>query len=104
VVGGFLVSAERVPDLEALGVRDSKLLSVARREELYERLGSVGERFSLALTPGRVDRYVARGALNRLEAVAFARLVRRTRPGRVYLDACDPLAPRFGRVVARLSV
>jgi ribonuclease HII len=103
VAGGFLIRADRLAELGSLGLRDSKLLSRSRREALYRELGSVGQRVSVALGPGRIDRYVNRGRLNHLEARAFARLIRRTRPSRVFLDACDPVAHRFGRLVARLS-
>ncbi len=105
VVGGFLIREERLGELERLGVRDSKVLSAARREELYASLATLGTRWSVALSPRTIDRRVGRegGGLNRLEAEAFARIVRRTRPARAHLDACDPVAARFGRLVARLS-
>ncbi len=105
VVGGFLVREDRLKDLVRLGVRDSKLLSPARREELFGSLAEVGSRLSVSLSPREIDAHVGRGdgGLNRLEAEAFARIVRRARPGWAYLDACDPVAERFGRRVAALA-
>jgi ribonuclease HII len=103
VVGGFLCPISTIERLPALGVRDSKLLSPARREEVYQSLADVGQRVSIALDPATIDRAVRRGGLNLLEAQAFARLVKRHRPDRVELDACDVNAPRFGRTVARLA-
>jgi ribonuclease HII len=41
--------------------------------------------------------------LNQLEARAFAQMIERMRPDRSYIDACDANAPRFGRLVRRLS-
>jgi ribonuclease HII len=97
VVGGFLVDAERIPELAEIGVRDSKRLTPQRREEIFAGLPGIGRSFFLPLPPSAVDRAVARGGLNDLELSAFARLVRSARPDIAYADACDPVAERFGR-------
>jgi ribonuclease HII len=97
VVGGFLVDAGRIPELGEIGVRDSKLLTPARREEIFSELPRIGRPLFLPLAPSAVDRAVARGRLNELELSAFARLVRQSRPDIAYADACDPVAARFGR-------
>lgn len=103
VVGAFLCPQGRLEILRELGARDSKLLPRAQRERVYRRLQGVGQCVSIALEPARIDRYVARGGLNRLEAEAFARLVRSTGPREVFVDACDTDPDRFGRLVHRLS-
>ena len=103
VVGGFLVSEQRTERLRELGVRDSKQLSAARREEVYRFLAREGRRFSIALPPTRIDAFVRHGRLNELEARAFGRLVRRSGAHRVIVDACDPVAERFGRAIRTWS-
>jgi ribonuclease HII len=103
VVGGFLTTSERLPALRALGVRDSKELSPIRRSEIFEHLPDLGRCVSLRLSPLTIDAAVRTGSLNRLEARAFAQLTRQTRPSRIYIDACDPVAERFGREVAGLA-
>ena len=100
VVGGFLMDAHRVPELVEIGVRDSKRLTPARREEIFAALPGLGRSFVCALPPQEVDRAVARHRLNHLELTAFARLVREARPDTAYADACDPVAARFGRRLA----
>ncbi len=100
VVGGFLVGEEDLPRLAGLGAKDSKLLRPRVRREVYRRLATVGRRFSTAAAPEEIDRAVRHHELNLLEARLFGRLVRRARPGRVVVDACDPVAARFGRRVA----
>lgn len=107
VVGGFALRADRLDSLVAAGVRDSKQLSPERRETVYAALGRLGRRFSVPLPPSVVDAHVRRGRLNHLEAEVFGRLVRRAGPSAVYVDACDPVAERFGREVlswARLDI
>jgi ribonuclease HII len=103
VVGGFVLPAPRLPELVAIGVRDSKLLTAARRSELFAALAELGRRLSVTLPPAAVDAAVARGELNLLEARAFAHLVHRARASVAYVDACDPVAVRFGRTVAALA-
>jgi ribonuclease HII len=103
VVGGFLVDADRIPELTAIGVRDSKTLSAARREEIYATLPSIGRSWAIPLPPRTVDRAVHRGKLNDLELDAFAKVVRQARPDMAFADACDPVAERFGRRLGAAS-
>ncbi|MGI0133109.1 MAG: ribonuclease HII [Thermoplasmata archaeon] len=103
VVGGFVLGRERERRLLDLGVADSKTLSPRRREEIFAALEDVGQRLTVTLTPKHLDPWVREGKLNELEARAFARLVRRARPTEVHVDACDPVAPRFGARVLTLS-
>lgn len=103
VVGGFLVDADRIPELTEIGVRDSKRLSPARREEIFSTLPGIGEPFVLPLPARSVDRAVRFGRLNELELDAFARLVRSAQPDMAFADACDPVAERFGRRLGEAS-
>jgi ribonuclease HII len=102
VVGAFLIEEGREDELRATGVKDSKQLSALRREEVRSRLGELGECRAVALPPRTVDRYVARGGLNRLELETFGALVRALRPDVAFVDACDPDAARFGRRLSAL--
>ncbi len=103
VVGGFVAERSRLHELSALGVRDSKLLSPVRRENLYEALQDLGERIAIEIPPSQIDTAVARNQLNLLEANVFARLVRRAEAEEVFVDACDPRAERFGQRVRSIS-
>lgn len=103
VVGGFAIPSQAVPSLRALGVRDSKTLLPAKREALYAELLRRGRARTVVLPPARIDPMVERGGLNRLEADAFAELVRAFDPEEARVDACDTSAARFGRIVRALS-
>jgi ribonuclease HII len=103
VVGGFLISADRIDELGPLGAKDSKLLTPRARERVFAALASVGTRAHIALSPRTVDRAVGHGRLNELEAESFARLVRELAPSVAYVDACDPNERRFGLRVSRLA-
>jgi ribonuclease HII len=103
VIGGLLVREDRLVELPSLGVRDSKQLSPRARREVYARLPQLGRCASVSFAPAEIDPWVEKGGLNHLEAQGFAQLIRRLRPHRVVLDACDPVAERFGREVEALS-
>jgi ribonuclease HII len=103
VVAAFAVPADRLEDVPATGAKDSKRLPPGAREAVYGRLERLGACRSVAIPPRTIDRSVARGQLNRLEAQAFARLLRAVAPGVAYVDACDVDAARFGRIVAALA-
>ncbi len=103
VVAAVVVPAEQLPDVAAVGARDSKQLTPEARERIY---GEIARRWpvrAIALRPREIDRHVARGRLNHLEAGAFARLVRTLAPDRAIVDACDTNADRFGREIVGLS-
>lgn len=103
VVGGFCCEVDDLPEVVAVGARDSKRLSPERRSEVYAHLAAIGTRRSVALAPRTIDRYVADGRLNELELEAFARIVRALRPDVAFVDACDPNAERFGRKLEALA-
>lgn len=103
VVGGFCLSADRLPELIALGARDSKRLTPGARERVFAGLDALGTQAHVVLSPRTVDRAVRRGRLNDLEAEAFAGIVRELSPDVAYVDACDPNERRFGARVARLA-
>ncbi len=103
VVGGFLVRSEHLDRVAAAGACDSKLVGAEERGRIYRRLAHLGRRFSVVLSPSEVDSAVRRGELNLLEARAFGRIVREARPAEAYVDACDPVAERFGRTVAAFA-
>ncbi len=102
LVGAFLVDRDRLDELAATGVTDSKRLSKKRREALITPLSAVGEARWIAIEPAAIDA----GNLNTLEERAFAELIDWARPDRVIIDApCNPRGiPAFAaRLLARLG-
>ncbi len=101
VVGAVAVPRSSLDELAATGARDSKKLSAARREAILARLEAVGTVRSIAAAPDEIDRHVAQGHLNALEARLFGALARPFAPAEARVDACDVNARRFGAAVAR---
>jgi ribonuclease HII len=108
VVGALCVPESDLPLLHDAGVKDSKLLSVAKRNKLdtwiREQAGIRNWVLELYISqPAEIDRAMAMTNLNDHEVTLFATLARKLRTaggGILQLDACDTDAGRFGNNVA----
>lgn len=95
LVVGLVMGAPR--KLARLGVRDSKLLTPARREELDAEIRATADRVELIeVSASELDARMARRSLNVVEVDCFAELARRVEAGTYYVDACDTNPRRFG--------
>jgi len=103
VVAGVLADDERA--LAALGVKDSKKLAPARRETLDLAIrGAAAAVVVRVAEPAELDRAMARGSLNALEAELFAEVLDALGADEAAVDACDVDAKRFGLAVgARMA-
>jgi len=100
VIAGILMKEENLPTLTKLGVKDSKLLSPHRRENLAIEIKRVAEKYSvIKLLPKEIDKVVQTGRklhrLNRLEAQTMAKVIEMLKPDLAYVDASDVLEERF---------
>jgi ribonuclease HII len=101
VVGLVLGAPEK---LSKLGVRDSKLLSPARRTALDAQIREAADRVEvIEVSASELDARMERRSLNVVEVDCFAELARRVPADTYYLDACDTNPRRFGNAfLARL--
>jgi ribonuclease HII len=103
VLGPLVVAAvacRRLKDLESVPVADSKTLSPAEREELY---AIITERFpftTLVIDARDIDILRRCGTMNLVMARSHAAVIKALRPKKAFVDACDVIAPRYGRTVA----
>lgn len=103
VVAGVAVGRGGIERLREIGVRDSKELSPARREEMYGRIVEAADGWHASrIGPSTIDRSVRRHRLNALEAAYMARVISRLGAGAAYVDSCDVDAGRFGRAVSSM--
>lgn len=100
VIAGVLIREEDLSKLRELGVRDSKLLSIRRRETLARQIKSTVLKHAVVkVSPGEIDDVVQNGKklrrLNWLEAQTMAKIIEELVPDKVYVDASDVLEERF---------
>jgi ribonuclease HII len=100
VVAGVAVQTEKMEQLAGLGVKDSKLLTAKKREELYPQILNLVSAFNVQkLQPSEIDVAVDSGRvnhkLNRLEAQTMAKVIDFLNPNEVYVDAADVVEEKF---------
>ncbi len=100
VIAGVSFKEENLPVLKRIGVKDSKLLSPRKREELAAEIVRLAEKVVLLkLAPLEIDRAVSSGRklhkLNRLEAETMAKIINDLKPDEVFVDAADVVEDRF---------
>ena len=83
-----------------IGVRDSKLLTKKRREELYDEINEIADEVLIdKIQPQEINEAMKNGiSLNELEAVRFSKLLdeMQIEPGALYLDSPDVIQEKFG--------
>ncbi|MHA2379763.1 MAG: ribonuclease HII [Candidatus Thorarchaeota archaeon] len=105
VVCGVLLDDEAIPSLTRLNVRDSKVLTPKRRNELAASVRRIAKKVEIRLvTAAEIDRLRRRGiSLNEIEIGQFISVLKKLRPKAAYLDAADVKADRFGDVIGERS-
>lgn len=100
VISIVAIKKEQEQKLADIGVRDSKLLTRARRDELFGKIQKAAlEVLVDQIYPEEINNAMANNiSLNELEAVRFARLFEKlqTHASALYLDSPDVIAQKFG--------
>ena len=100
VIAAVVVEESKLPQLEGLGVRDSKKLTPGRRERLFkEIIRRVDDYAIIIVSPEEID---SRGrTLNELEVEKFVQALNslKVKPDVVYIDAADVKEKRFGEEI-----
>jgi ribonuclease HII len=100
VLGPMVVAAvgcEDLAEIASLGVRDSKLLTPVKREELSAVIRARFPVAVLVIPPEQIDH--RGGTMNRLLVHAHAQVINELHPDTAYVDACDVIAARYGCMV-----
>jgi len=104
VICGVLIEPERMSELTAIGVKDSKLLTPARRIELKDKIEEIVSKTIIrTISAEDIDRLRRHTTLNEIEVVEFASIAKTLGPSELYLDAADVVSERFGVKIGMLS-
>lgn len=98
VMAGVLIDEKKTATLKQIGVKDSKQLITAKRDELFSMILSIADEYSIvSLTPKDVDDALndPKNNLNKLEATASSRIINELKPKRVYIDLPDKNPMRY---------
>jgi ribonuclease HII len=105
VVAGVSIEAADEHKLKTIGVRDSKELSPSRREKLAKEIEKVaGNIFVLKVGPCKIDRMRREGTnMNEIELNKFAEIMNFLLPEKLFVDAPDVNAKRFGEELSAMA-
>ena len=82
-VGGYCCTEEQRVQVKEAGATDSKKLSAKKRVRILAALQEIGVGEVIQFTPQQIDA----GNINTLEEEAFAQLIIKHKPDKVYIDA-----------------
>jgi ribonuclease HII len=105
IVAGVSIEERDVRKLVEIGVKDSKLLSPAKRRKLYPEIRKIAIEFIYErIDPDQIDLVVTSGTrllrLNYLEAQYMAKVLQKLKFDLAYVDCCDTVQKRYGELVA----
>ncbi|MDD5182285.1 MAG: ribonuclease HII [Candidatus Nanoarchaeia archaeon] len=88
VIVGAVFRKSQQKQLLKMGVKDSKLLTPHKREELLPKIEKICQRFKLiSVSPQEIDQRFSIGSnLNKLEAAKFAELINELKPDIAIID------------------
>ena len=84
---GVSIEENKIGKLKELGVKDSKLLSPWKRQELYPKIKKLVKYHLIKITAQEIDMLRSVSNLNRLEARKFAEIIDKLNPNKVIVDA-----------------
>jgi len=98
------VDAGREPELKAIGVKDSKLLSPSARKRLSQQIKNIcAEHACAIITARQLNELMMHHSLNEIEAMKVAELLSqmKTEPKLIIVDSPDTEARRFGQRIRK---
>lgn len=89
VMAGVMVEEENRELLKKLEVKDSKLLTKKRREDLFDKIKDISEYFILIVEPEEIDAALNNPDLNlnKLEGLKIAEIINNLNPDKAIVDA-----------------
>ncbi len=99
IIVGAMTDERSIERLKEAGVKDSKLLSPKRREEIYKKITKFLKYKVVKLTPKKIDTYVKDNHLNELEAVKICEIINDLNPDVAIIDCPSPNKKAFKEFV-----
>lgn len=103
VMAGVSASEKNLKKLETLGIKDSKLLSKERREELYDSIIEIVDGYEIiTVSAQEIDDYNFSGInLNKMEALVAGKIINKLAPAKVWVDSPEPAngGAKFGIMI-----
>ncbi len=105
IMAGVSFKEDILKELKKLGVKDSKLLSEKKREELYKEIIKLAENYKIFIIPPKeIDRFVQSQIfnLNKLEAFYTVKILKLLKPDKAYIDCPTHNTNRYKEYLSSL--
>jgi ribonuclease HII len=101
VIAGVKILKRDEKKLEEIGVKDSKILSPKRREELAREIEKIAKDIVvLRVQPCKIDSYRARGInLDKIEAMKMAQIIEMLDGDKIYVDSLEQNTAKFKNLI-----
>ena len=104
VMCGYLIDEKHVKELRKIGVKDSKLLTAAKREELFPKLEKMAKDYALLqATAADIDKLRSVSNLNKYEIKRMLELVEFFNPDKIIIDALEHEESFYKKIVDRVN-
>jgi ribonuclease HII len=88
VIAGYCIEEEKIEILKSLGVKDSKELTRKQREDIYNEVIKLTDRYKyIIIGPKTIDYYVYKNKLNYLELENMIKIIEEIKPDKVIIDS-----------------
>jgi ribonuclease HII len=88
VIAGYCIEEERIELLKSLGVKDSKKLTRKQREDIYNEIIKLTDKYKyIIIGPKTIDYYVYKNKLNYLEFENMIKIIEDIKPDKVIIDS-----------------
>ena len=105
VMAGVSASKKNLKKLEKLGIKDSKLLTKEKREELYDQIIDIVDDYDIiAISAQEIDEYNFSGInLNKMEALIAGKIINKLAPKTDWVDSPEPAngGAKFGHMIQK---
>ena len=99
-IAGVMADEAGINALKNLGVKDSKKIAPKKREYLAGQIKRyIDDFYIFEISPQQIDELRKIMTMNVITVTGFSRVLENLHPDKVYLDAADVNADRFGRQV-----
>jgi len=96
IICGFMIRENKIPKLWEWGVKDSKLLTAKKREELSPLLEGIAEDFVVVKVKAQdIDKLRTKTNLNKIEIEKMQSIINSLNPDKVIIDACEANIKNF---------
>ncbi len=105
VMCGYLIDSRKKDELKESGVKDSKMLSPARREYLFGKLMELADDFIVVkLSAKKLTGLMNEKNLNKIEIDEMAKMIDLMNPDKIIIDSPEANTKRFAdKIRAKLS-